>query len=105
MGEGLPEKYMKILFGVLELFYSECSCGAITLQTRFSNTFATQVNSIRYNSIHPIDINWILIMCLSSLLVGFGKTLMLVPSIENLAFEILCEIGLEIPYSGNSGHL
>lgn len=77
----------------------------ITLQTRFSNTFATQVNSIRYKSIHPIDINWILIMCLSSLLVGFGKTLMLVPSIENFAFEILCEIGLEIPYSGNSGHL
>ena len=33
MGEGLPEKYMKKLFGVLELFYSERSCGAITLQT------------------------------------------------------------------------
>ena len=33
MGEGLPEKYMKKLFGVLELFYSEHSCGAITLQT------------------------------------------------------------------------
>ena len=33
MGERLPKKYMKKLFGVLELFYSECSCGAITLQT------------------------------------------------------------------------
>lgn len=56
----------------------------ITLWTGFSNMFATQIYNVRYSSIHSIDFNWILIMCLSSPLVGFENTLMMVPSIRNL---------------------
>ena len=38
---GLTTRHMKKLFGVLELFYSECSCGVITLQTgHLKNSFA-----------------------------------------------------------------